>query len=782
MKITWNWLKQNIDLKGNVEDLDEILTDLGLEVEGIEPTLAEFRGIFVGEVLDCKKHPEADRLSLCEVSIGKEKNLTIVCGAPNVRQGLKVPVAIDGSTLPFGVLKCRKIRGVFSEGMICSEEELGFCEQSDGIWELDSSYEIGSDLRSCFEQDYTIELSVTPNRPDCLGLRGIVRELSIKTGSPSLIPSPTIEQKELQGYNIDIEDSQACPRYVGVLIEGVQIKESPDWLKQTLVKIGMRPINNVVDLTNYLMVLLGHPMHAFDADLVAQNKIIVRKAKDGEKLKTLDEVERTFDSSDLLICDGERASAIAGVMGGAVSEIHEETKNVFLEVAYFNPVMIRKTSKKQKLHTDASHRFERGMDPEYPLEVAHIATEHIINHCGGEYCGTLDNFANKQERDSIQFNKNLVQRILGIELENDWIQDTLKKLGCTIDSANESTLTVKAPSFRPDLERPIDLVEEIARLYGYNEIPFEAPRIQLDLLHDKKWEIVHSRIRDILNSSGLCEAVNYSFSAQKGEEGIPIMNPLAEDLAFMRSDLSENMLQTVILNHKRQNHQIGLYELGVVFEKGDKGYIEKRKLCAAISNHQQNDWKNNPPQSDFFDLKGILENLLACLGLQARLMDATPQSEDLDPLYFQQIQVRGKTVGHLGQIQPKALQKHKIFQAVSIFEIDLEQLYEGALKVQKFQEFSLIPSAQKQLALITPKEIPAKDVLQVIRSLKIKTLEDFHVFDLYTGKGVPENHKSLGVNFVFRDPAKTLTEEEMDESVHKILDALHKKHGISLRP
>ena len=784
MKITYQWLKQYMNWNASHTKLEEVLTDLGIEVEGSEATLAKFSDVVVGLVKNCKPHPDANKLQLCEVDICKKENLTIVCGAPNVTSGMKVPVALPEAHLPFGQLKPRKIRGVFSEGMICSEEELGFSEKSEGIWELDDSFVVGEDFRSYFEEDIQIELSITPNRPDWLGLRGILRELYVKNGISYTLPSTNLIPKNLSDYKIEIHDTAGCPRYVGALIRGVEIGPSPRWLRQRLEAIGQRPINNVVDLTNYLMVLYGHPMHAFDASKIRGKTIIVRSAKTNETLTTLDGEKRQFNDDDLLICDSEGPSAIAGVMGGADSEIDNNTRDVFLEVAYFDPIRIRKTSKKQKMHTEASHRFERGMDIEFPNELAHIAVEHILDLAGGTYEGTIDNYPKCFTSKPVKFEYSLSQKILGISVDSQWVNKTLENFGCGLEQLDQDSVLVYPPSFRHDLERPIDLVEEIARIYGYNEIPFEAPKVSMQLLQDKPLEIIIEKTRQALLKENLSECVTYSFARQKHPDSVELINPLAEDIAYLRTNITDKLLETVIHNYKKQNNRIGLFETGVVFSKKPDGqYHEELRACIAISGIQINDWKHKNTNTDFFDLKGIVERLFAHLHQTFQWRDCKDDlHENLNPNLAQSIYFQGKSIGFAGVVDSNYLKKQKIFTPVAICEIGLGPIISAKKKLSKFKPLPNLPGSEKQLALITPKNIEAQQIMREISKMKIKNLENHEIFDLYEGKGVPHGYKSLGVSFYFRGDDRSLSEDEMGEQLDRVLQVLGQKYEITLRP
>ena len=582
---------------------------------------------------------------------------------------------------------------------------------------------------------------------------------------------------------MEIHDSIGCPRYVGALIRGLEIGPSPRWLRQRLEAVGQRTINNVVDLTNYLMILYGHPMHAFDASKIRGNKIIIRSAKNNEILTTLDGEKRRFNEDDLLICDNEGPSAIAGVMGGADSEIDNDTKDVFLEVAYFDPIKIRKTSKKQKMHTEASHRFERGMDIEFPRELAHIAVDHILDIAGGTYEGTVDNYPKVFESKPVTFEYSLTKKILGISPDNHWVNNTLENFGCALEQIDQDKVLVYPPSFRHDLERPIDLIEEIARIYGYNEIPFEAPKVLMQLLQDKPLEIIIERTRQALLKENLSECVTYSFARQKHFNSVELLNPLAEDIAYLRTNITDKLLETVIHNHKKQNNRIGLFETGVVFSKNSESqYCEELHVCIAVSGIQTNDWKNKNTHTDFFDLKGIVERLFAHLHHTFQWKDCQSPHENLNANSTQNIYFQGKPIGFAGLVESNYLKKQKIFSPVAICEINLEKIISAKEKLHKYKPLPNLPGSEKQLALITPKDIEAHQIMKEISKLKIKNLENHEIFDLYEGKGIPKGYKSLGISFYFRGNERSLSEDEMGEQLEKVLEVLHQKYNVTLRP
>jgi phenylalanyl-tRNA synthetase beta chain len=781
MKITHQWLQKFGNVEKNPEEMEKKLTDLGLEVEGIEPTLAEFDQVYVGKILNIEKHPDADKLNICSVDVGQESPLSIVCGAPNVQVDKMVPVALMGAQLPFGKLKPKKIRGIASEGMICSEEELGFAEESEGIWLLDNKYSVGKLFRDYFDNDFVYELSVGPNRPDCLGMKGILRDLELTGESSNSLNEKSIpEKKPMEDFKIEIESPKHCQRYVGALIKNVKIDESPEWLKNALNKIGLRPINNIVDLTNYLMMLYGHPMHAFDADKLEGNKIVVRHAKDGEKLITLDDVERTFNSEDLMICDAEKPVAIAGVMGGANSEISDSTTNLLLEIAMFDTMCIRKTSKRQKLHTDASHRFERGMDFEFPPILLNHALKMIQELAGGEFCGWQDAYPTPYKPEPIILKHNLVKRVLGITLDRETLLGYLQKLECQVVDSNEEQTTVLAPSFRPDLERPIDLVEEFARIYGFDNIPFEAPKISLDLIKDTPDEKLCNDIRTLLSSMGFNECVTYSFAKEDYEhKSIPLQNPMSEEMGNLRTNIKDKLIEVAIHNLKKQNSRLSLFEMGKVFFKD--GLSEELRLSVLLCNSQETNWKNKAQHSDLFQMKGVVETLSTKLRAPFQISDCREDHQYINKNECLTIMFRGKPAGFIGHVEPKLLKKEKIFLPMVVMELNLSALLGMKHKPTKFKEIPQYPGSERQLALLTPKSVTAEQILDRVRKQKINFLEDYEIFDYYTGKGIPEGKKSIGVSFFFRAKDKTLSEEELNQAMTKILNDLDKQLGITLR-
>ena len=774
MKVTWNWLKEVSKVEASREEAIKTLEDLGIEVEGCTPTLASFSGVFVGEIIATQNHPEADKLRLCSVNIG-DRTLSIVCGAPNARPGIKVPVALMGADLPgFGVLKPRKIRGVDSEGMICSQAELGFSEESEGIWELQADAEIGRNFRECFNEDYILELSVTPNRPDCLGISGLARELGLRLKTNPILPPPQITSIPIKKHPISIQDSD-CLSYSGSLFCNVAVAPSPLWLRDILEHCGIRSINNVVDLSNYLMLYHGHPLHAFDADKV-RGGVIIRSALPNEKLKTLDGVIRDLHPEDLVIADSQKPLALAGVMGGEDSGVTINTTSVLVEVACFDPVRIRKMAKRHKMHTDASHRFERGMDP--------MGTQAVANHMGhllmeiakAELVGSETIYGKQIEPRALQMDLNLVTRILGHHPEPNLIKTWLEKLGCELRVEGPNFL-VTVPTFRPDLERPIDLVEEVARIWGYDQIEFAEPVAFLPAMKPQNDIKILDHIRDILCAMGLRETINYSFTPPQ-DQGLFLKNPLSEEMSCLRPDLITNLLEGGLLNFRRQNKMVQTFEIGKVFTTD---LDERFHLAILMAGTEEESWKVKREPMGFFDLKGVLEELFQGLRLRFELKENNqgPMVSLLSPAL--DIFVMGKSIGSIGLI-PKSLQKkHKLQFPVAMAELDLSPLLSHKPKPVKMEPLPSFPGSERQLALILDAKTASENVIKAIKGLKISYLESVQVFDVYTGKGMPENKFSLGLKFHLRALDRTLAEEEIQGAMEQILKLLGQKFGAYLR-
>ncbi|MCX8057724.1 MAG: phenylalanine--tRNA ligase subunit beta [Ignavibacteria bacterium] len=798
MKVSLNWLKNYIDISNyTVWDLKNILTNAGLEVEGIEEIGKSLEGFVVGEVISKEKHPNADKLTVCRVNDGKEVH-QVICGAPNVEVGQKIVFAPIGLVIP-GTgekLKKAKIRGVESFGMICSEKELGLGEDHTGILVLDNSAPVGMPFKEYLGMDdFVLEIGITPNRPDALSHIGIARELSAITKKKYVLPKINIVESDekIEKYlSVEILNEKDCPRYCARMVKNVKVKESPQWLKNYLLNVGIRPINNVVDVSNFVMLELGQPLHTFDARLVEGNKIIVKNADDGEKFITLDGKERILDSSMLMICDAKKKIAIAGVMGGANSEISEQTKDVIIESAYFNPKSIRRTSKKLGLTSESSYRFERGVDYKNTLFAANRAAQLIAELAGGEIVsGYIDENPVKFDDIEIELRISRTNKILGIELTRDEVADILQRLGVQVQKTNGDILLCTIPSYRPDLTREIDLIEEVARIYGYDKIPGDS-RINFEISIEKIQQRYEDKIREILTGYGLYEVMNNTLLSEEeanfdGLKSVKILNPISQELSNLRPSLIPGLIKTVALNHRFGEFDLQLFEIGrVMIAKKDKvenidDYVEIEKLAICLTGRLvDKNWKENAIQSDIFYLKGLVEALLEKLSLDNINFTSYYASEN----EFYSIEIKvfiDKTyIGSLYKMHENYLKKFDVEKPVFIAEFDLDLLRNLPIKQVSFRKLSNYPKVERDISFFVDNEIPYEKIEQTIWKSADKLLINVYLFDLYFDPK-KSNKKSLAIRLEFQSYEKTLTAEEVEEKIGRITKALEKEFNIELR-
>lgn len=798
MKVSLNWLKNYIDISNySPLDLKNILTNSGLEVEAIEEIGKSLEGFVVGEVVSKEKHPNADKLSVCKVNDGKEIH-QVICGAPNVEAGQKIIFAPLGVVIP-GTgekLKKAKIRGVESFGMICSEMELGLGEDHTGIVVLDNNAPVGVPVNEFLGlNDFVFEIGITPNRPDALSHIGIARELSAITKKKFVFPKIDFDESEerIEKYlKVEIENEIDCPRYCARMVRNVKVKESPQWLKNYLTNVGIRPINNIVDVSNFVMLELGQPLHTFDARLIDGGKIIVKNAEDNEKFVTLDGKERILDSSMLMICDAVKKIAIAGVMGGANSEISENTKDVIIESAYFNPKSIRRTSKKLGLSTESSYRFERGVDYKNTLIAANRAAQLIAELAGGEIVGGyIDENPVKFEDVEVELRVSRTNKILGIELSREIISDILQRLGIQVQKSNGDVLICTIPSFRPDLTREIDLIEEVARIYGYDKIPGDS-RINFEISIDKIQQRLEDKIREILTGYGLYEVMNNTLLSEDEAnfdnlKSVKILNPISQELSHLRPSLIPGLLKTVALNHRFSEHDLQLYEIGRVMiarkEKvsGVDDYLELERLGICLTGKLvDKNWKENAIASDIFYLKGIVEALLEKLALENVNFTSYYASEN----EFYSIEIKtfiGKTyIGSLYKMNENYLKKFDIEKPVYVAEFDLGLLRSLPKSMVVFKRLSNYPKIERDISFFVDNEVPYEKIEKLIWNSADKLLINVYLFDLYFDPKKSDK-KSLAIRLEFQSYEKTLTAEEVDTRVNKITLALEKEFNIQLR-
>ena len=799
MKISNNWLKDYIKTDLNSEKISAYLTDIGLEVEGVdkfESVKGSLEGIVVGKVLTCEKHPNADKLNKTTVNVGNGKILEIVCGAPNVAVGQTVPVAVvgtkiyakDGSSFE---IKKAKIRGEVSEGMICAEDELGLSDDHGGIMVLDETkFEVGKPFADYFEltNDEVYEIGLTPNRTDAMSHYGVARDLQAFVSSNNLKSEFTkLESKVLNiegshDFKLEVEDSELAPRYLGAVIENVEVKTSPDWLKNRLKAIGLSPINNVVDITNYILHGLGQPLHAFDADKIADKTVKVGTVEAGTKLKTLDNVERTLKGSEIIIKDGKNnPMCIAGVFGGSESGVSSETKTIFLESAYFNPVAIRKASKLHGLNTDASFRFERGVDPNNARTALTHAITLVQELAGGKLVGEiLEHYPEKIKDHYVVFRYSKLDQILGIKIHREKIKEILKSLDIQILNEIQNGLELSVPVYRADVTREIDVIEEVLRIYGYNKI--DAPKkisfTPVKLSFDDQDALENSWART-LQSNGFHEVMNNSLTSVKDEtNAVKLLNPLSNDLAFMRKSLLEGLLENAIYNINRRSSDIKFFELGKIYHKKEQ-YEERKQLAILTTGREVSEnWRQPKSATDFYHLKAYVKILLEKLNLV--LHESALEDERFSDAL--EIKSEGKTLARLGKVAPQLLKDFDISQEVFYAEIELENCQELRTKENlKFVDIPKFNKIRRDLALLVDKTINYSELYQLAKKNKSPFLKNINLFDVYEGKNLPEGKKSYAMSFELLNEEKTLEDKDITEVMNSLIKSFQKEFSAELR-
>lgn len=820
MKISYNWLKRYVDLDLQPEEIARLLTNCGLEVEDfekIESVKGGLKGVVVGSVVECEKHPNADKLSLTKVDIGTGKLLSIVCGAPNVAVGQKVPVATVGTILYSGEksfeIKEAKIRGEFSEGMICAEDELGLGHLHEGIMVLDPETRIGTPAAEYFNvsEDYIFEIGLTPNRTDATSHTGVARDLvavlnrHYKPGKYTM-KWPSVEDFQEDNHDLEIpvvvESPEACPRYSGVTLKGVRISESPSWLKDLLNAIGIRPINNVVDVTNFIMMELGQPLHAFDAGKIRGKKVVVRKARTGEPFITLDEVERKLSSDDLMICNSEQPMCIAGVFGGAVSGVSDRTTDIFLESAHFSPSGIRKTSRLHGLQTDSSFRFERGSDPNITVYALRRAAMLIKELSGGKISsGIVDVYPQPVEPLKILVRWHNISRLIGKDLGQDAIISILSDLEIKVAGQTQDGLRLIIPTFKTDVTREADVIEEILRIYGYDfiEMPGQL-RSSLSFSNKPDPEKVRSLVSDLLSSRGFNEIMNNSLTRLKYAEesawlddakSVRLLNPLSNDLNGMRQTLLFGGLETIAYNQNRKVPDLRLYEFGRIYQVYNQEhasedtlsrYHEHEMLAFWMTGRREYEsWRTDSDKVDFFDLKEAVHGVLTRLGIDHKTLMKVPSGDEmfeegLSYIFNEQVLVKS------GQIKKKEIKRFDLKQDVFYAEFDWEiilQIVEG--QEVNYAEVPKFPEVRRDLALVLDPDVTYGELVQTAYKAEKQILRDVSLFDIYVGDKIEPGKKSYAMSFVLRDDEKTLTDQIVEKTMDKILRAFQEKYNATLR-
>lgn len=790
MKVSVRWLKEFVDFDLPVEDLATLLTDAGLEVETITAVGQDLHKVVVGEVRKVSKHPRADKLSVCEVGVGPE-NLQIVCGAPNVEAKSKVPVALVGAELPGGIQITRSsLRGVDSYGMICSEKELDIGEDEAGIMILDWGLEVGESISSALGlEDRILDLDLTPNRPDCLSILGVAREVAALCGSKLKSIKPTLHQTAEMAKDrvqVEIDDPKACPRYAARVIENIAIKESPFWLKRKLYSAGMRPINNVVDITNLVMLELGHPLHAFDYRLFKRKKVTIRRAEEKEKFATLDEVERILNKEVLLITDGAKPVAIGGIMGGLESEVSPDTRTVLLESAYFDPRVIRRGRMFLGISTESSQRFERGADPNGVVRALDRAAGLMEDLAEGKVLkGVVDNYASPIPPAKVTLKPERVNRILSTDLETERIKSILTSLDLSVRDNHD--LEVEVPTFRPDLTREMDLIEEIARIHGYGKIRTTL-RAGGGLVTQIQWEDQISRtVKEFMVGRGFFEVITNNLVDPEMLEKlnpevapIHIRNPLSQDLSVLSTTLAYGLLSVVARNKNRLERNVRIFELGKKFSLKAGLPEERLYLGIAVSGARESrHWESDEAEVDLFDLKGVLAGLLAQLSLPFELKPG--ENAFLHTGRSYQLGTAGEPIGFMGEFSGKAVEVFGIKDKVFWAEIDFEKIAARVPKTKRFSSLPKFPPADRDLAVVVDESLLSEAIADKIKEAGGDLVENIVLFDVYEGKQVPAGKKSLAYSICYRSQGKTLTDEEVDGIHRKVISELEKTFGAALR-
>ncbi len=787
MKISKSWLQEWVDVSLTGQHLAEQLTMAGLEVAGIEPAAPAFSGVVVGEILHQEPHPDADRLSVVTVNNGSATPLTIVCGAGNARPGLKTAVAVDGAILPAMTIQGRQQRGVESQGMLCSAADLGLADSADGLLELPPASPVGTDLRQLLNlDDAVIEVDLTPNRGDCLSIQGIARELAA-IHDVSLRESfhPPADSTLADQLDIDLQAKQHCSRYVGRIIRNVDnTVPTPLWMTEKLRRAGIRSLGIVVDITNYVMLELGQPMHAFDLDKV-DGGIRVRMAEAGETLALLNGNTITLNRDSLVIADHTRALALAGIMGGQESAVTDQSSNIFLESAFFNPEKMAGKARRYGLHTDSSHRFERGVDPQLQQRAMERAAALILDIAGGQAGPILEACAENQLPGPATLSLNVgdTNQRLGIELPGKTMQAILQRLGMTVTRTAEGRLQVTPPSYRFDIAIEADLVEEIARLHGYNNIP---ARHQPSTPATTRPQPSLMPLRQCLLQRGYRETINYSFIDSTSQQqfspnidSIALSNPISSDLSVMRGNLWPSLLKTLVYNHNRQQQRIRLFEIGRCFRYQANKTIDQPMQIAAIATGpvQPLQWASAERNVDFFDIKADLESLLTVAGQNARFIPDNHPA--LHPGQCAAIEIDGEIIGHLGALHPKIAADWSISEPVYLFQCRLSALLTPPLR--HFQELPRFPESHRDIAILVNRETPVDDITATIRQHGGDLLKSVCLFDVYQGQNVPAKQKSLAFRLTLQDSRENLTDRRIDQTMATIINALEQQFTATLR-
>ncbi|MBI1320428.1 MAG: phenylalanine--tRNA ligase subunit beta [Candidatus Hydrogenedens sp.] len=797
MKISLNWLKEYVDIPVSPEQLAEDLTSLGLEIESMERLAEGIEQIVIGRILEIAPHPDADKIVVCQTDVGGDTPLQICCGAKNMKPGDKVPTAVVGATLPGDFkITARKMRGVDSHGMMCSARELGMGDDHAGLMILPEDAPVGEDALAYLGLDDVVyEIEVTPNRADWASMIGVARELAAKYGTSLKVPAVALQEAAAEASSLSsasVDAPDLCPRYMGRVLTEVQVGASPVWMAQRLTAAGMRPINNLVDITNYVLLETGQPLHAFDFDRLDGNRIVVRRAADGEKMTTLDEQERTLDGEMLVIADASRPQCVAGVMGGARSEVGEGTTRVFLESAYFKPQAVRRASRQLNLISESSQRFQRGADPEMAAWALDRAAALMAEFAGASIAsGAIDVYPEPFKPAEVDLNFERVRAFLGADISVEKQRAGLQALGFELISGDESGARFRVPLRRNDVSREVDLIEEIARLEGYNNLPATLPRVRTRAEVFAPGEAVVSRIKHTFAAQGLNEITTWSFAnaealAKAGQgdltaAAVSLANPLSEIHALMRPTLIPAALQIAAYNLNRGARHVALFELAPVYREagGDDVAEQRQHLVVLLAGlREPSHWTHPDQPVDFYDIKGAAETLANLLGLPLQI--ASAEGATFQPGQAASLTL-GDACGVLGKVDPAVAAQHDIEVPVFLLQLDLTPVLAPPSAHHQAEEIPAYPASLRDIAVVVDQAVTAADILDVVKKSADKLLAQADIFDVYTGKPIPEGKKSVAVTLSFQSNEGTLTDKKTQKAVDRILHQLQKNCGAELR-
>ena len=795
MKFSEQWLREWINPAISTEELSQQLTMAGLEVDAIEPVAGDFKKVVVAEVLSIKKHPDADKLNVCEVNVGSDETLSIVCGASNVRKGLRVPAALVGAKLPGDFkIKKSKLRGVPSHGMLCSTAELGITESAEGLMELPADAPVGTDIRDYLKlNDVMIELSITPNRADCFSLAGVAREVGVMNKIPvSALKQVTIKPGIKDDIKVKLEAGKDCPRYLGRVIKSINNKaQTPLWLEEKLRRSGLRSLGPVVDVTNYVLLELGQPMHAFDLSKI-NGDIHVRHAKEGEKLSLLNEQDIVLSKGSLIIADDKKAIALAGIMGGADTAVSDSSTDILLEAAHFNPLVIAGKARSYGLHTDSSHRFERGVAVSLPLQAIERATELLLDIVGGD-AGPVVNMSHEKDfpvRQVVSLRAERLKRVLGIELSLKDVTDILTRLELN-PTITKQGWDIVAPDFRFDVSIEEDLIEEIGRIFGYDNLPASQASSALTMVAKPEAKLNLSRLRQVLVQQGYQEAITYSFIEPEMQKlfdpeqtGIELANPISADLAVMRTSLWPGLITAMKYNLNRQQSSVSLFEHGLKFIPQDAEILQENMLAGVVTGERfPEQWAEKGESVDFYDLKAHVEEVLNITGRSKDFSFEASQHPVLHPgqtAVIKDLAAKGQPViGCLGALHPRLQKFLGLSQSVYLFEITMKNIETG--EIPAFKPLSKFPAIRRDIAVVMDESVTAQTVHNCIRDVAGETLSKFELFDVYRGEGIDSGRKSLALGLTLQDLSRTLTDTDVDKELNKIIDVLNQRLGATLR-